>query len=323
MLLVLALGIVLLGIGGTPSVAEVENVQQAWTGTLATINSTGVLKVGSDTAYPPFEELNATTGEAQGFDMDIAQLIADKIGEEAGKTITLEVVTSAWEPIIPNLNLGLFDMIISAMTITEEREEVVDFSRWYYQSYQGVLVQAGNPLEIADVDDLNSATITIGVQTGTTSYLYATDNLEDATLKTYDDFPLAIQALKTGEVNVVLGDLAVLALDAAQTGATEVVDQFSPENFGIAMRTNDTDLITIVNDTLDEHLGTNLESPTPSDEYHAAYIKWFGFNMPEYTGTVTLPEVTTAPSAPSPFLEIFVILPGLLGGAILFRKKKK
>ncbi len=107
-------------------------------------------------------------------------------------------VESGWDPIIPNLNAGeMCDVIISAMTKTDARDEVVDFTRAYYTSSQGVIGGSG-AASISAVGDLNAAGTTIGVQSGTTSDLYANDNLAAATISAYEDFPSVIAALNNG-----------------------------------------------------------------------------------------------------------------------------
>ncbi|HJN70470.1 MAG TPA: transporter substrate-binding domain-containing protein, partial [Candidatus Thalassarchaeaceae archaeon] len=85
----------------------------------------------------------------------------------AAADLSADIVTSAWDPIIPNLNAGeMCDAIISAMTKTEAREQVVDFTRGYYTSSQGVIGAAGSAV-ISDVSELNAAGTTVAVQSGT------------------------------------------------------------------------------------------------------------------------------------------------------------
>ena len=274
--------ILMLSVFALISITAPVSAQEA-TGTLAEIEDRGYLIVGSDTTYPPFEEYNATSEQAQGFDIDLAHQVAIALGVE------VKVVTSDWDPIIPNLKASQFDVIMSAMTITEAREVEVDFTRWYYKSFQAILVEDGNPLGIMTEVDLN-ATITIGVQSGTTSDLWVQENLNDSvTLSTFDDILLAIAALKLGAVDVVLGDYAVLAQDELESGETEVVDTYSPEDFGFAVRNGDTDLLAALNDAIDGFLGANENSPNPTNLYSTIFVKWFGedaYTDAGYTGTV-------------------------------------
>ena len=144
--------------------------------------------------------------------------------------VSVDFVESAWDPIIPNLNAGdMCDAIISAMTKTDEREQAVDFTRAYYTSSQGVIGGSG-AASISNVADLNAEGTTIGVQSGTTSDLYAQDNLGAATISAYDDFPSVIAALNNGDVHYAMGDAPVLSLEGT------LMVTFSDENFGMAVQ---------------------------------------------------------------------------------------
>ncbi len=298
------------------------------TGTLADIINRGYIKVGSDISYPPFEEYNATTGIPEGFDIDIMHVLAKYINETYNTSIAVRFINSAWDPIIPNLQQKQFDVICSAMTITAARELEVDFTRWYYQSSQGILVQDENPKGILTTADLNDTNLNVGVQTGTTSYIWATEigNIT-ATVMTYDDFPTAIAALKIGTVDAVLGDIAVLNLDAATSGETEVVHSFSPENFGIACRNGDNDLRAVLNAGLIELLGSNESDPVISDLYNAIYYKWHSVSVFGYTGTVTDTEIPynwwVKEDEDGPGFGIFITLMVLLSSVIVLQHRRK
>ena len=124
--------------------------------------------------------------------------------------VSADIVTSAWDPIIPNLNGGeMCDAIISAMTKTEERDQVVDFTRGYYTSSQGVIGADGSAA-ISDVSELNMAGTKVAVQSGTTSDLYAQENLGMATIVAYDDFPSVTMSVTNGEADYAMGDSPVL-----------------------------------------------------------------------------------------------------------------
>ena len=142
-------------------------------------------------------------------------------------------VTSDWDPIIPNLNDGtMCEAILSTMTITAAREEVVDFTRGYYTSSQGV-IGGSSAATITSVADLNAAGTTIALQSGTTSDLYAADNLAAATIVAFADFPSVIAAVDNGDADYALGDAPVLAL------AGTILAVFSDENYGIAVAEDD------------------------------------------------------------------------------------
>lgn len=115
-------------------------------GVMADVLTDLTIRFGTDPTYPPFENLN-DDDEYEGFDIDMMYEIALRFSTHYDLTIEVEVVESAWEPIIPNLNLGEFDVLISAMTKTPEREEVVDFSRAYYGSIQAMVGLVGGEIE--------------------------------------------------------------------------------------------------------------------------------------------------------------------------------
>jgi len=185
-------------------------------------------------------------------------------------------VESGWDPIIPNLNAGeMCEAIISAMTKTEARDQVVDFTRAYYTSSQGVIGGSG-AAAISDVSDLNTAGTTIAVQSGTTSDLYANENLGMATISAFEDFPSVIAALNNGDVHYAMGDAPVLSLEG------DLMVTFSDENFGLAVREDSGELQA----ALDVAIGAVVDS----GEYDAIYGAWFD-------GAVTLADDTTADTA--------------------------
>ena len=193
--------------------------------------------------------------------------------------VSADFVESAWDPIIPNLNAGdMCDAIISAMTKTDEREQVVDFTRAYYTSSQGVIGGSG-AASISAVADLNAEGTTIGVQSGTTSDLYAQNNLGAATISAYDDFPSVIAALNNGDVHYAMGDAPVLSLEGT------LMVTFSDENFGMAVQ----------GDSSGELLGAlnmAIGALVDSGEYDLIYGASFD-------GAVTLADDTTMDTATS------------------------
>ena len=193
--------------------------------------------------------------------------------------VSADFVESAWDPIIPNLNAGdMCDAIISAMTKTDEREQAVDFTRAYYTSSQGVIGGSG-AATISAVADLNAAGTTIGVQSGTTSDLYAQANLAAATISAYDDFPSVITAMNNGDVHYAMGDAPVLSLEGT------LMVTFSDENFGMAVQ----------GDSSGELLGAlnmAIGAMVDSGEYDTIY----GAN---FDGAVTLADDTTMDTATS------------------------
>jgi polar amino acid transport system substrate-binding protein len=298
------------------NVTPVAPAQAKTNDALSTIIANKVLRVGADTTYAPFESLNATTSKPEGFDVDLASYIAYSIDP----SVQANVITSQWDPIIPNLQSGQFDVIISAMTITAARAQQVNFTRWYYQSFQAILVPNANAKNILTTADLNKTGVNIGVQSGTTEAFYA-ENLTQATIHNYDNVQTAITAMASGQVDCVLGDYAVVAENAA-LGQNKVVATYSPEYFGIAVKIGETSLLNKLNSILDGLLGSNLDAPTYNANYTAMYTKWFNGAEPPTAQQTTLSiSSNTSTSGSTPGFEFLSILAvGVL--AIIVKKRR-
>ena len=218
------------------------------------------ITVASDIAYRPFEFVE--NGEPVGFDIDLMR----EIGRRAGFTPQFQNVQ--FNGIIPGLTSGTFPAAISAMTITEERAQQIDFSAPYFDADQSLLVQSGSP--IRSTDDLADATV--GVQIGTTGAMEAEDLAgagQIAEVRTFNTVEDAFRALENGQVDAVLNDFPVSA-DRVQTsgGALEIVQTIpTGEQYGIAFPP-DSELIGPVN----QALAQIKEDGT----YAEIYEKWFG-----------------------------------------------
>ena len=155
--------------------------------------------------------------------------------------VSADFITSDWTPIIPNLNAGeMCDAILSSMTKTADREVVVDFTRGYYTSSQGVIGSA-DATAINDPVDMNVDGTVVAVQTGTTSDLWANENLPLATILAYEDFPQVTAAISNGEAHYAMGDSPVLALSG------DLMVTFSDETFGMAVADGNSELLDALN----------------------------------------------------------------------------
>lgn len=230
-------------------------------GALERIKKAGVLKVGSDVAYAPFEFMEGD--KPVGFDIDIAQEIAKALG------VKLQVINTSFDGIIAALKAKKFDIIISAMTITEERKKEIAFSIPYYDSGQIIVVRSDNK-DIKSEKDLKGKIV--GVQLGTTGEITA-KNLKNRVgikeIRSYETIPEAFMDLELGRLDAVINDLPVSLYYSKNNPKLKCVGKpFTIEQYGIAVRKEDKDLLDKINEIL-----VNLKK---TGRYNQIYRKWFG-----------------------------------------------
>ena len=207
----------------------------------------GVLNVGSDIAYAPFEFYQEGTEIEDGLDIDLAEAIADALG------VDIVFLNTGFDGIIPALQTEDYDVIVSAMTITDERTELIDFVA-YITVGTGIVVPAGNPNSIQGLDDLCGLTVAVQVGTIQVDMLNEQNDkcAEPIDVVTFDTNPLAVEDLRTGGADANFSDFPVSAEDAAQSGGDlEVVEtQIAPEPYGIGVRKESTELNGVIADAL-------------------------------------------------------------------------
>jgi polar amino acid transport system substrate-binding protein len=175
--------------------------------------SDGVLQVGSDIAYAPMEFFEEGTQNPEGLDIDLANALAEELGVRA------EFTNSGFDGIIGALTASRFDVIISSMTVTEEREKEIDFIP-YFAAGTDILVAQGNPKNIKSIEDLSGLTVGVQIATIQVDQLQAAnDELKAAgkpeiNVLTFDQNPLAVEQLRTGRADAVIADSPVVANDA-------------------------------------------------------------------------------------------------------------
>lgn len=161
-----------------------------------------VLKVGIDDTYPPMEFKN-DDGKTDGFDIDFA----NKIGEKLGKKI--EFVPTQWSGIFLALESGKFDCIISSLSITDERKKTISFTRPYISNTQVIVLKSDNS-DIESAEDLKDKIV--AVQIGTTSEeacIKFNEKTPFKDFKKYDGMTEALTEIKIGRVDAVVTDLVV------------------------------------------------------------------------------------------------------------------
>jgi len=222
----------------------------------------GVLTVGSEIAYAPFEFFEEGTETPDGLDIDLAGAIAAELG------VSVEFTNTAFDGIIAALDLEDFDVLMSAMTITDERSEVIDFVP-YITVGTGIVVPTGNPDGIAGLDDLCGKTVAVQISTIQVTMLETqNDSCEnDINIVVFPDNPLAVEDLRTGGSDANFSDYPVAFVDAeASEGTLEVVNtQIDPEPYGIGVRKASTELNTVIAAALDAIIADGTYASILSD----------------------------------------------------------
>ncbi len=234
-----------------------------------------VLRVGTDATYPPFEMVSTDSGEPEGFDIDLIKRICRIKGWAP------EIIVTPFDGMIPGLTNRKYDVAISAMTITPQREAVVDFSRPYYLAGQVVAV----PLEdtvIKGIESLRGKKV--GVQLGTTGELMAkkTDGVH---VYSFDNIGAAFIDMDNGNLDAVLNDLPTTQAYIESNRTAKIVGGIlSTEYYGIAVRKDDRKLLDEINEA--------LETMKLDGSYETIYLKWFHTPPPaEFVGeTLTKPD---------------------------------
>jgi polar amino acid transport system substrate-binding protein len=168
----------------------------------------GTITFLSDTTYPPQESIDPSTNKAVGFDVDVANAIASKMG------LTATIQTQDFSTIIPALLAKKGDAIISAMSITSDRQKQVAFVG-YFSAGQSILVKAGNPEGISGISSLCGKKVAVQVTTTEQDTLTAANGADCSSKKiTIQTFPTdtdAVQKLKLGAVDAAMDDSPVAA----------------------------------------------------------------------------------------------------------------
>ncbi|HKL70720.1 transporter substrate-binding domain-containing protein [Salibaculum sp.] len=218
---------------------------------LETLKEEGVIRIAMSGAYPPFNFVN-DQNEVVGFDPAIGAEIADRMGLEA------EIVTTAWDGIIGGLLANKYDAIVGSMTITEERDEVVDFVGPYYSDKRAIFSNPGAGID--SLEDLEG--VKVGLTLGETHEEWARERGYD--INTYKGLPELLLELENGRVDAIVNDsiAAILAMTAKGQEYEMFADPTTePFGAGIAIREGNPDLAAEMQAALDSMMedGTYLE----------------------------------------------------------------
>lgn len=213
------------------------------------------VRMGTEGAYPPYNFIN-DKGEVDGFERELG----DKLCEMAG--LTCEWVTNDWDSIIPNLQSGNYDTIIAGMSITEERDKVIDFTQNY-------IPPAASAYMALSADAKIGEGAVISAQVGTIQAGYIAES--GATLLEFATPDETVAAVKNGEADAVFADKDYLAPIAAESGGALVLMAEEVQlggGVGLGLRESDTEL--------KDKFNAAIQSMKDDGSLNAMIKKWFG-----------------------------------------------
>ncbi|WP_434613515.1 transporter substrate-binding domain-containing protein [Tabrizicola sp. M-4] len=215
-----------------------------------------VVRIGTEGAYEPYNYIDQATGELTGYEIELGNELCKRA------SLNCEFVQNAWDSIIPNLQSGNYDMIMAGMSITDEREEVIDFSQNYIPPASSAYLAL-----TADVNVGEGAVV--AAQTGTIQAGYVAES--GATLLEFATPDETVAAVRNGEADAVFADKDYLAPIAADSNGEVVLLANEVQlggGVGIGLRESDTEL--------KEKMNAAIQSMKDDGSLNAMITKWFG-----------------------------------------------
>ena len=201
----------------------------------------GKLIMSTNAAFPPYEMV-ADDGSFEGIDVEVASAIAGKLGLE------LIVDDMDFDAALLAVQQNKSDIVMAGVTVTEDRQLIMNFSDSYATGVQVVIVKEGSDVTL---DNLGEKMI--GTQRGTTGYIYTSGDYGDDHVTAYDNGASAVQALLNGQVDCVVIDSAPAeAFVAANAGLTILDTEYVTENYAIGVNKDNTALLDAINQALAE-----------------------------------------------------------------------
>lgn len=224
------------------------------------IKETKILTVGTDATFQPFEYVNEKN-EYDGFDIDLIRAVAKELGAEK-----VDFVDTDFKGLIPGLQGKKFDLIVSAMYITDERKKTIDFSDTYYPGGLTIMVKKENE-QVKGIDDLKGKKVS--VQIGTKSAKFLSENHPEVQLVEVEKNVEMFLELESGRVDAVVTGLPAAKVYAKQSGKVKVFEEtLTNENYGYGIRKENPEFTKAVN--------VALQKVKDSGQYKEIVDKWFG-----------------------------------------------
>ena len=213
-----------------------------------TLMNDGILTIGCEVGYPPFEDYADDGSTMIGYDIDFANALSEKLG------VDINIIDTSFEGILAGIDVN-YDVVISALTINDERKENALFSDPYIANYQAVVVPNDSDIEVSSFNDLDGRVV--AVQKATTSDELISDYKStgsiDCTILANEQILSCFTQLDNGEVSVVLCDSTVAdGYVAANPDKYKIIyrDDEEPEEFGVAMSLENSSLQAAINEAI-------------------------------------------------------------------------
>ena len=259
--------------GGGDQAADVK--QYPADSTLGKIQDAGELTIGVKYDVPPFGFENPQSGEIEGFDVDMGRYIAEELGVEP------KFVEAISDNRIPFLERGTVDLILSTMTINQERDMEIDFSEPYYIAEGRILVPKGS--DIKGVDDLSGKRVCTAL--GSTYEETIREQAPDADLKLVDTYSECLELLQNKAIDAISTDDVILTGMIIQDDTLEMVGpKLTTEPYGVGIKDGDKQMKTFVDGVL-----ANVEE---DGRWEDTYQEWVGqyLNRQQAPPEMTLQE---------------------------------
>jgi polar amino acid transport system substrate-binding protein len=243
--------------------ADIELAQKS---TLESIVKAGKIRVGFESGYLPFEMTN-TKGDYIGFDIDMGKQLARAMG------VAYEPVNTAWDGIIPSLITNKFDILISGMTVTQERNLAVNFTDPYIVVGQAILLNKKHEGKVKTYKDLNDPKYVITSKLGTTGEQAVKRMIPRATYKSFEVETEAVMEVIQGNADATVYDLPLIEIMQAQHGEGKTIaltEPFTYEPLAMAVRKGDPDFLNFLNNFIRQYKNDG--------RWQQAYDKWIKSN---------------------------------------------
>jgi glutamate transport system substrate-binding protein len=262
------------GDGGGAQTAEAREFPAGTT--MAKLQDRGEIRIGVKFDVPPFGFKNPQSGEVEGFDVDMGRIIADELGVEP------RFVEAISDNRIPFLQQGEVDLILSTMTINQERDQEIEFSEPYYVARGRILVPQDS--DIRGIDDLAGKSVCTAL--GSTYEETIRNEAPDADLQLVDTYSECLELLQNGAIDAISTDDVILTGMIIQEDTLEMVgDELTTEPYGAGIKEGDREFQRFVSET--------LEAAQQDGRWADLYQEWVG----QHTGQEEQPPDMTLKEA--------------------------